>query len=522
MKKLLLLLLCLLLAVPAFAEDVPTLPGLFAIENMLPDDTTFPVFTGPGEEYHVAAKGKAKVSTGGLILCYGRIAGTNWLLVRYSISSDQARIGCIYAYDQLDFHSSLRELNFAAIPYVLPEPVTITDDPGSQKSLGTVSGRITLLAREYYAGELKWAYIEGTLDKTGEPVRGFIPLTRLNGAAPLPDMSVSPYAGDRFSVKAEYELNLPDDALTEGMEVYPLADGTYLIAYRCQSSDRLWMRVISEKGKKLWAKSVPRLYISQITLTDSGFICETFDNPEIDSGMCYTYTCKGKKWTSKKVSWISEPDRAYADNTEHFTLLRHTFGEGGSPIGIELTNRATGASAESTMYSFKPFLYEMDGSLLLLAEDEAHALNLRIFNSNLSSTACIPAPEAIGEPYEVDTADHGRNAVYFFTGYGTDWRVWRLDRETLTFAEEPVTIPVPQACTLTALSVNAAGTHDILMKTDYGSYLCQLEPDGTLLLHLSLPGDVAWITNPQCGGLLLILQNSEGEFVLQYYDLAEG
>ena len=49
-----------------------------------------------------------------------------------------------------------------------------------------------------------------------------------------------------------------------------------------------------------------------------------------------------------------------------------------------------------------------------------------------------------------------------------------------------------------------------------------LEADGTLLLHQSLPGNAAWVTQQTNGKFLLILQNSDGEFVLQHYEIAEG
>ena len=140
-KRLIVLLICLLMAIPAHAEEAPKLPGLFAIESMLPKDTAYPVYTGPGKAYHVAAKGKAKVSTDGLILCYGRVADTNWLLIWYSISSDQARIGYIDAYDQLTLHGSLRELTLSAISFSLPEAVDITDDPAARKALARYPAR---------------------------------------------------------------------------------------------------------------------------------------------------------------------------------------------------------------------------------------------------------------------------------------------------------------------------------------------------------------------------------------------
>ena len=149
-------------------------------------------------------------------------------------------------------------------------------------------------------------------------------------------------------------------------------------------------------------------------------------------------------------------------------------------------------------------------------------MRLRRFDAELTELDSVRAPGGIYAPHRINAADHARNAVYFFTGYGEDWHMWRYDREKLTFADEPVTIAVPRLCTLTALSANAGGTHDILMETDFGSCFCQLEPDGTLLLHQSLPGDVAWIARQPDATLLLILQDREGEFHLQRYLVCEG
>ena len=519
MKRFLLLMAVLLLALPALAEEVPTLPGQFVLDD-LPKGLTFTVYTGPGREYHVAAKGRAKVSTGGPIQCYGFVDGSSWAMVRYEVGALQVRVGYIDLADYPQEWRGRRPLTFAEEAFVLPGEVEITDDPYRDgPALGKIGGPVTLLALAWRGTD--WAYVEGVLSGgNGEPVRGFIPRTALDGAA-LSDMPLSPYAGARFQLEESYALNLPDDARADRMQVYPLSDGTCLVAYRCQGSDKLWMRVISETGRKLWAKSVDERYLSQITLTETGFICETFDNSECDSGMRYTYTCEGRKWASKKVAWINDPDRAYADNTASFTLLRHTFGEGPARP-VELINRANGATAESTINEFAPFLYEVEGGLLLMDAAEGGGVRLRRFDAELTELDSVRAPGGIYAPHRIHAADHARNAVYFFTGYGEDWHMWRYDREKLTFDEEPVTIAVPRPCTLTALSVSAGGTHDILMETDFGYCFCQLEPDGTLLLHQSLPGDVAWIARQPDATLLLILQDSEGEFHLQRYLVCEG
>ena len=523
LKRLLLLFVCLLLACPALAEEPTNLKYSRELKG-LPANLSWTVYTGPGEEYHVAADGKAKVSSNEGIYCFGRVEGTDWLLIHYFISEGKSRVGYIRI-DPVAYQETLADVDtlyFRNEIFTLRAKAELTDDPNlSRRTIGTVSGEVTLLAVKY-SGD--WAYVEGTLDKNGEPVRGFIDISALDGAGPLPDIPVSPVAGERFTVTAEYALNLPDDALADGMNIYPLADGSYLIAYHCQGSSKLWMRVVSEKGKKVWAKSVEELYLSQITVTETGFICQTFDNSECDSGMRYTYTCKGNKWKSEKVKWINEPDRYYADNTANFTLLRHTFGEGGQPMPIEITNRLTGASLLSETYTFKPFLYEMDGALLLLDEAADGTLALRMFSEDLTDVARVAAPAALADRWNilVQTADHARNAVYFAIQDRGEWQLWQLDRETLTFADTPVTVTLPEACTITTLVANAAGTHDVILETEFGAYFCQVNADGTLLLHQALPGRLVWVSPVEAGSFLLILQNSEGEFILQHYTISEG
>lgn len=523
-KRLMALLLCLMMVLPvlpALAEEPTTLRFAYELKG-LPANLSWRVYTGPGEQYHVAEAGKAKVSTNGGILCYGRVEGTDWLMVRYFIAEGKSRIGyiCVSSAAYAQTFAGVKPLHFRNELYPLEGMVEITDDPNlSKRTIGTVSGQVTLLAIKDGGG---WAYVEGRLDDGGKPVRGFIPLTALKGAAILPDVPVSPFAGDRFELEKSIALNLSDGATDEEMALYPLADGTWLIAYRCAWDAKLYLRVISQDGKKLWTKTVKRLYTDQIILTDTGFICETFENSACDSGVRYTYVCKNRGWTNRSMSRISEPDRAFADNTANFTLLRHTFVEAGQPMPIELTNRENGAEAESTIFTSAPFLYELDGELLLL--DGWHdGLTLRRFDASLTENTNLPVPEGISAPYNIHTADHARNAVYFFTGYGKDWRMWRLDRETLTFDDAPVKITLPDSCTgLIALSANAAGMHDVLLQSSFGTFFCQLTAEGTFLMHQALPGDVVWVTRLPDARLMLVLQDSEGVFYLQYYNVCEG
>ena len=192
-------------------------------------------------------------------------------------------------------------------------------------------------------------------------------------------------------------------------------------------------------------------------------------------------------------------------------------------LEIQETNRLTGATLLSDTHTFKPFLYEADGSLLLLDEAADGTLTLRIFSADLATVACVAAPAELADRWVllVRTADHARNAVYFFTHEQGSWKIWRFDRETQTFADAPVEITLPMPAALLPMGASPGGRHSVILVTDYGSYFCDITEEGDFLLHQSLPGRVVW-TDSGDGVLLVLLQDSEGEFRLQYYSVSEG
>ena len=515
MRRLLMLLLtALLLLACAGAEEteIPTLPGRFPLED-LPKNMTFTVYTGPGKEYYIANDGKAKVSTNAVISCYGRV-DEEWLLILYEVGGGRQRIGYIHPIEQLGYTPQCRRLTLAEAPIQMKK-VYITDDPyGRGEVIGNLAGNITVLAQTFTGN---WVYVEGPLEN-GQWARGFVKETELSRAELSLDLPRKQSEREYLTRPDQYELNLPKDALAEGMSVYPLADGSYLIAYHCAGSDRLWMRVISDTGKKLFAKSVPELYLSQITLTDTGFICQTFDNSEIDSGMRYTYTCKGKKWTSRKVSWIDEADRFYSDNMADYTVRRYVFCEG-SVFPVTVTSLATGAEAEHRMtsypYSYQPFLYELEGKLLLCGGDETGAYTLRIYDDQAQELQRIPMPEGMPAQSMIASATHDDAAVYFYTGYGSDWQRWRLDRAAVIFDPAPVNVAVPTDCSLRAVDCTEE-YHLVLMDTDFTSVLCHVTAEGELQQVWQLYGRAVWSENT-AEGFRLLIQDDEGAFILQRY-----
>ncbi len=515
LKRLYVWMLFLLLAVPALAEEIPTLPGTFVLSG-LPKGMTFTVYTGPGKTFYVANAGKAKVSTNDVIHCYGRV-DDEWLMVSYEIGEGKSRIGYISMAEYPQYMPDCRVLDFGHMQLQINHAF-ITDDPyGTEQVIGTFHEKLTVLA---WTSTGNWAYVEGTLSEYSAPARGFIQRRNLSLDHLVFDLPQRANVHDHVALEVRYELNLPDDAMADGMNVYPLADGSYLIAYRCEGSDKLWMRVVSSTGKKLFAKSVPELYLSQITLTETGFICQTFDNPEADSGMQYTYTCKGHKWASRKVSYIEEEDRFYSDNTAHFAVRRYVFC-GGSVFPITVTNLTTGAEARHQMssypHSYKPFVYEMDGKLLLCGGDETGAYTLRVFGDQAEELHRIPMPEGMPDQNSITSATHDNEAVYCYAGYGSDWQRWRLDRTTMTFDPKPLRITVPANCTLTAVAPTVP-YHLVLMDTAYSSMLCDVTNTGTLMRVSSMNGRAILIDETDTC-ILLLQPDALGELVLEYYQV---
>lgn len=518
-----LMMLCALLVPAARAEEtIPTLPGQFTLDRF-PAGETYTVYSGPGEEYLIGGSGKAKVSTNDVIRCYGRIGESSWLLVEYDIGGGRERIGCIDAGAHMDLIEKSRRLEFASVPLVLRRmAIAITDDPDkSAEPLGMISGDITLLAWK----RLEWAYVEGELDGTDKRVRGFIRRDSLNDAGPAPDLPVTAYFSSRFLLMDEYDLNLRAGATADGMTLRPLADGSLLVSYRLTGSDKIWLRVVSRTGRKLFAKSVSDDFLHQITLTATGFICDVYDDSEICSGMRYTYTCQGKKWKSEKLKYVDDPDRFYSDSTEHFTVRRYPFCEG-SIIPMQVTCNATGAATQQLMsvtQGNESFLYETEGQLLLFSRDEGEALSVRIFDADAREVVRIPAPEGMTAP--VQSAVHSRQAVHFFTGHGSGWQVWRLDRERMAFDAEPVTVTLPQQAVLSPLAASAHGRIDLVMTTDFGSWFCQMAPDGTVSLYPAVEGRVVQaipLSGDEAGTFLLLVETPGGDFVLRHFGISEG
>lgn len=167
-------------AILTSAPDIPKNQGdpnalRSPVELNLRTGEKYDVFSAPGRSSYRPAGGKAVMSTNDWVQIFGEEDG--WVLVQYDISSGQMRFGYVDA-SVLPRNASVRQLQWADIPYVVIGDTWLTDDPlNSCKMLMQLQpgDEITCLAT---MGE--WLYVETALN--GKTVRGFIPM---EDASPL-------------------------------------------------------------------------------------------------------------------------------------------------------------------------------------------------------------------------------------------------------------------------------------------------------------------------------------------------
>ncbi len=178
MKRMLLLCAAGLLLMCFARAETPRIPeGDFAVLDVkLTADRSWPVYTGPGEEYRIANAGKARVGTNGWVQVLGGADGA-YLLVQYAVNGQRLRIGWISA-EALPKNMLSVETAYALGQAFcwreshLNRDAALTDDPLLSREAATLlpdGARVQYLAR---MGE--WAYVEAWAD--GAPACGFVPL----------------------------------------------------------------------------------------------------------------------------------------------------------------------------------------------------------------------------------------------------------------------------------------------------------------------------------------------------------
>ncbi len=170
-----------------FSTGFDTLQGFEYVR--LRSNQSLPVYSAPGKGSWRGAKGKAEVSTNGVVYAAGWESG--WLLVMYETNAGSVRVGYVSADSIRGGVPMDTSLSFAYDPAMVTESCTLTDDPARTGSTITTlrSGtQVTFLTRMY--NRYAWDYVETTVD--GKTVRGFIRTGSLDisrAADPLADLT---------------------------------------------------------------------------------------------------------------------------------------------------------------------------------------------------------------------------------------------------------------------------------------------------------------------------------------------
>ena len=134
---------------------------------------TYPVYTAPSTNAYRAAKGKAAVSTDGLVYALGQDQG--WMLIMYDANhTGQYRVGYIQISKMKGKVPALDMLSWDGSTVEVLYDTKLTDDPAlTETALTTLPAgtQVTYLSTMYNSGA--WDYIETTID--GKRARGFVP-----------------------------------------------------------------------------------------------------------------------------------------------------------------------------------------------------------------------------------------------------------------------------------------------------------------------------------------------------------
>jgi hypothetical protein len=135
-------------------------------------DETYPVYSGPGEEYLRGANGKAAVSTNGEVSC-SDIEG-DWAQIHYQVSEGAYRTGYIAA------EALLNPGDFRAPQHILADGMAaadcaLTDDANySRRTLRDIPQGTPLTLLQASTANFPWVYVE-VRDGLTAPARGYIP-----------------------------------------------------------------------------------------------------------------------------------------------------------------------------------------------------------------------------------------------------------------------------------------------------------------------------------------------------------
>lgn len=130
----------------------------------------FPVYSGPGTNYHRSADGKAVVSTNGEVYVGGWENG--WLMVMYWTNNGNIRVGYVQGKDFKD-NVSASALQFDYVPATITRRCVLTDDPvATYQTMASLNQGTQVTYLSEYINEHHWVYIEVVVN--GVPMRGFV------------------------------------------------------------------------------------------------------------------------------------------------------------------------------------------------------------------------------------------------------------------------------------------------------------------------------------------------------------
>ncbi len=234
-KRFLWIVLCLMLALPALAEEIPTIPELTARPGTFPKNQRYEVYEGPRQEHRRADSGKATVSTNGEIMVYGTWMGR--MMIEYAIDDGRYRIGWIDT-DQLPASAleGVPELPFPGSGFtedfsygVITTRSTLIDDPRHSRGYSaTINAGTSVHVLARLDG---WHLVEGFI---GEELRmGFSHQNNLDlehGYAANPE-----YAIDKYGRYTPADIWKAIAAVTDC--IYEQWPGTNLVAIRYVEAD---------------------------------------------------------------------------------------------------------------------------------------------------------------------------------------------------------------------------------------------------------------------------------------------
>lgn len=511
LRKTLLLLLTLLLALPAMAEENTTL--------VLTSSMAF--FSGPGPQYTQGAYHNTPPQPGETATVLGRVPGANgqdWLLVRFTGHWFSQALPVQYylpvsdapAFSDAPLLTFTREPNALAAEYV-----NVYADPEGENYDGWLTpdeAGVTVLE---IVGSM--AYIEA-VNPYGYPMRGYISVRDLTvspGAAALP--AAQPGTAVRTLAAAIPLTCAPQNSSIEALS---LSDGTTVLRYDTLRDDGTWcvaLAVIGPDGQ-LRANFLHRTHagaeestVEFLLAAPEGFRICRCEGDEMTPIRQTIYTSGGELLRTEVRRFADDEPRP-GMGTAGFTLAQDVHaGEG--PLAVCITT-ATGATARFSLEAAAGVLPPVEaGGLLLLPVTIGAQTELLIFNADaaLVSRTVLPQIPTLWAMSAAPIAD-GQIALLLSVG-SEEWQSGSLSPVSGTFTPGP-TFTAPSN-----RSVNLLAAQEGQLLVAVSGVDTQLLLIGGVLPQLAaqIPGTIVHARTDGSAATLLLLQ--DGQLRLERWEL---